>query len=965
MKKFLALILSVLFLVAGLPFTAFALDVVVGAAQELDGKYYSLGEVLYENDFEATTHQVLPEGWGVGFTSYSWVSSGTPTASAWHETWAPYKKYLTIGTNAHDGYISAPEINTRNYIFEAEVTVNCDNGGTIGIVNNMAGGIANSQAAVVSGIRLNTSTATHFTQTKGTGGITIDQTVTLPSANPVRAEMFKIKLISFEGKSYLYYNGELVSTYSNLYKENTSDYVGFFGCYSYFNVDNVVITALKVAEPTYTVDDKYFKMGEVLYENDFETSTHQVLPEGWEAGKPSYVWNNSGALTVRAWHNWDGKKFLSFGVGSSDGITSSPEINTRNYMFEADIIVDSGYIGVVNNMPGGVSGSTGATINRFSPSGNTSPNVVFSKGDAGVAEKAITLPTENPAKGETVKVMIISLEGSSYFYYNGTLVTSYSNAYPESETDCVGFFGCNSYFNVDNVVIKALEVVEPTYVLDGKEYTKGDVIYQNDFESSTHQVLPEGWAAGIPTYGWNHASGSVPTAYAYHETWSPYGKYLTVGTGGYDGYVSAPEINTRNYIFEADVTVNTANAATIGIVNNMAGGIANSQAAVVSGIRLNGSTDAHYTQTKGTGDITINQTLTLPSANPVNKELVKIKLISFEGKSYLYYNGDLISTYSNLYKENTSDYVGFFGCYSYFNVDNVVITAINIPGEEPEDTLEAVEIAGITAVKVAENVQDNNSYKVSFTMNASENASIGFFTADADSAATVGYVEGEDKAICAVEAGDTQGEAYITVDKKGGKNSAVGSDLYMYVIDGNVSELNVSEATAELLTDVSGEKPLIAQGGVSILAGVAEDKNQALRYYFNYDTIDGTEIVIDGELYEVKSRGFLITNGNVNADAKITRSTANGTSIKDINVTNLTNCWNVVANNDTLGSNNLCYSVHVLGFKPVNGTYNNRDSLYVKGYVVVEVNGVEYTLYSEEVNTTVSAVASLNYSVFS
>ncbi len=33
--------------------------------------------------------------------------------------------------------------------------------------------------------------------------------------------------------------------------------------------------------------------------------------------------------------------------------------------------------------------------------------------------------------------------------------------------------------------------------------------------------------------------------------------------------------------------------------------------------------------------------------------------------------------------------------------------------------------------------------------------------------------------------------------------------------------------------------------------------------------------------------------------------------------------------------------------------------LYVKGYVVVEVNGVEFTLYSKELNMTVSEVAAL------
>ncbi len=953
MRKILALLLSVLLLAAGLPIAASAVDVVAGAATELDGKYYSLGEVLYENDFENETDRVLPAGWEAGKPSYVWVGGGAVEAFAF-KTW-DNKKVFYFGATNTDGLVSLPTINTRNYMFEADIIVNT---GYIGIANNIVGGVNGSTGAVINRFSPSGNTNPNITFSKGDAGVA-QTTITLPTENPASGETVKVKIISFEGKSYFYYNGTLVSSYANAYPGSTTDCVGFFGCNSYFTADNVKITALKVAEPTYIIGDNYFKMGEVLYENDFETSTHEVLPEGWESGRPSYVWKGGGGdPSVKAWHNGDGKKYLAFGASGSDGMAFSPVINTRNYVFEADIIVNTAYIGVANNKPGGLNGSTGAVINRFSPSGNTNPNITFSKGDAGVAQTTITLPTENPASGETVKVKIISLDGSSYFYYNGTLVSSYTNAYPGSTTDCVGFFGCNSWFNVDNVVITALNIVKPTYVLDGKEFTEGDVLYENDFQNTTSGEIAEGWTAGIPTYGWNHATGSVPSYAVFHETWSPYGRYISIGTGGYDGYVAAPEINTRNYIFEADVTVNTANNATIGIANNMAGGIANSQAAVLSGIRLNGSTAAHYTQSKGTADVTINQTITL-DANPVNKEVIKVKLISFEGKSYLYLNGDVVSTYSNLYKDEKSDYVAFYGCNGWLNVDNVVVTAIDIPGEEPEDTVEIVEIAGINAVKVAENVEDNNAYKVSLTMNADVAANVGFFTADADNAASVGYVEGANATIISVEAGATAAEAFVTVDKKGSTADAVGSDLYMYVIDGDVSALNISEASAVLLTDVTGEKPLLTQAGISMLEGVAENNNQALRYYFNYDSINGNDIIIDGEVYTVKSRGFLVTNGTANANAQITRSAANGTTVKDINVTKLANCWNAVANNDALNSSELTYSIYVTGFKPVNGTYNNTSRLYVKGYVVVEVNGVEYTLYSEELNMTVSEVANL------
>ena len=53
-------------------------------------------------------------------------------------------------------------------------------------------------------------------------------------------------------------------------------------------------------------------------------------------------------------------------------------------------------------------------------------------------------------------------------------------------------------------------------------------------------------------------------------------------------------------------------------------------------------------------------------------------------------------------------------------------------------------------------------------------------------------------------------------------------------------------------------------------------------------------------------------------------------------------------------------SGNVADIQAENGTYNNTNRLYVKGYVVVEIDGVEYTLYGEETNVTVSEVAALN-----
>ncbi len=341
MKKILALILSVLLLVMGIPFAALATD---GATEvyDVDGNLYTLGDVLYENDFEDTEHQVLPEGWEVGLAAYSWVQSGAPTASAWHESWSPFKRYLTIGSGAHDGFVSSPEINTRNYVFEADVTVNHDNGSWIGVVNNMAGGVSQSQAAIISKIATNGRTDSHNVLSKQVDGIAgiAPANFALPTANPVNKETFAIKLISFEGKSYLYYNGDLVVSYNNIILENTTDCVGFFGCYSYFNVDNVVITAINpYVEPAAEATVAYYvgdaQEGEAvtgLFEGDAyipDRTPETAAPEGkYFAG-----WKDANG-------NWAGKEGFVLEAGENKlyavynsyvySTTSSGELNYAN-----------------------------------------------------------------------------------------------------------------------------------------------------------------------------------------------------------------------------------------------------------------------------------------------------------------------------------------------------------------------------------------------------------------------------------------------------------------------------------------------------------------------------------------------------------------------------------------------------------------------------------------------------------
>ena len=160
----------------------------------------------------------------------------------------------------------------------------------------------------------------------------------------------------------------------------------------------------------------------------------------------------------------------------------------------------------------------------------------------------------------------------------------------------------------------------------------------------------------------------------------------------------------------------------------------------------------------------------------------------------------------------------------------------------------------------------------------------------------------------------------------------------------------------EKLTNAEGES-LVGNKGVSMLEGRAEDETQALRYYFTYDTATGEDIVIDGVSYTLKSRGFLLANADAVGYNSVTRASAavSNSGIIDVNIAeNFNKCWKNTTNTD--GTANLWFSTHVKGFKAEDGTYNASQRLYVKGYVVINVNGNDVVLYSAETTLTVKEV---------
>ena len=1473
MKKVLALILSVLLLVAGLPFAAFAADT-APEVNELDGKFYTVGEILYQNDFESSVNNELPEGWEVGIPPYAWNGGGSVSAKAYHNSNG--QKYFSLGMSSTDGFVSSPVINTRNYIFEADITYSSD-GKYLGIVNNMTGGVSTSKGAIINRICRVDSTSYNatYSKVKDITGIS-EQKFDLPSGNPAISETFKVKIISLDGKSYFYYNDELVSSYVNIRQEETTDCIGFYGCNSWFSADNIVITAINLVEDEVVEENVIDKLEETtgfsredsLLEVDFAKEPSNVVPAGWTFSSSSvgtgssdtsnrnvlrlnhntgtssatylldesnfaavvtvgmdYAQKLSGSLIFRVYDKngqsaaywalglpkrsasqtlkagkscvandtyyyypaagdytfstdgyttvqmviylyngtfsayWpDGTFIYSVPVNANADLSNGCKISLANdwgtayihdiavyetapYVppFDSGLVENSGFIAddPYYNMDFATA-AAGTTLSGWTFSSSSigagsadtaNRNVLRLNNDTGYSNARFAVPFKNfaatitvgmdyakrlngslvfgvknaddvlaatwsiglpkrsesqtlkagksvitkgsgtydyiyPAAGDyvfstsgytTVKMVMYLYNGVFYFFWeDGTLVGSvaansacdlskdlhiylgndWATAYihdikvyeiiPNSfkvnsatlgidNNKTVVNFGISYDDSLKNVISSndmefgaVVTVNDNAVTTDTTINTKGatiwnfekgtaindiynfskqyvvtndiadkyinirlfvkteemysyadavsycpaqlaDVFYRSTQDSNVKAIIDRTFASsniflgkesrkttftvfsdfhyvegmyissikdmntifdranasgssfvlsagdmcndikGSPelinallnnkygltaanVYGnhelegpnsmeivtptltnaqgvvWGTADGSYDSSIAYYyfekdgfriictdtnyswdptneiwehnTTWSygpPAGNTninalgpvqlewlqkvlndaaakdipcILMGHASLHGGFGEQSFDASK-VMEMCVEANKANPNTVMML--ISGHSHDDRIENINGIvcfRVNTTRNGYWKAT-GTDHYTENDTFMMETYDNdgnflgyVEKKIGELSggknthftkealsatvtidecgIITIEGMGATWMNGvepDL-SGVSQYIRPQISNYSSF-NCEDGHIWDYEVDEFGNFVYDEclNPDCGVAI-VGGKETYKVSDFVYDNESYKVNFNYSANSTVKLGFFVADKENANTINYIEGENKAIFTAN-GSGSAEILLTVDKKGGLGNGVGNELYMYVIEGNASDIEISDITALKLTNANGGS-LITNKGVSILTDVAENKTQAMRYYFSYDTTTGSDLVIDGKSYTVKSRGFLFANGDDFAEETVTRESAKNGKVIDMNISkNFANCWKAVQNNDAAQTTNLWFSTYVKGFAPENGSYNNTDRLYVKGYVVVEVDGVEFTLYGQEVNATVSEVAAL------
>ncbi len=279
---------------------------------------------------------------------------------------------------------------------------------------------------------------------------------------------------------------------------------------------------------------------------------------------------------------------------------------------------------------------------------------------------------------------------------------------------------------------------------------------------------------------------------------------------------------------------------------------------------------------------------------------------------------------------------------------------------------------------VSNEVKNNTTYMINFDYallaTPSADIGVGFKTTASDTVGYPSYIEGENIAIYTIDADVLVDQwqtatVLLTTDMMSNVKNSYGYDdilttlntnLYGYIIGEDKNLVSVKNVKIKELKNSAGADLINAVGGQCLTAD-AEEKagSQALRYSYSYDTVTGNEIIIDGKEYYVKERGFIYVNGNnyakgglYKADFNLTNAKAGKFKYNGKN-TNLDVCWKYSAIEGT-ELYNLTFSTYVKDFD-----LDDTKELMVKAYVIIEIDGQLFTVYSDSVNRSVAYLKSL------
>ncbi len=261
-----------------------------------------------------------------------------------------------------------------------------------------------------------------------------------------------------------------------------------------------------------------------------------------------------------------------------------------------------------------------------------------------------------------------------------------------------------------------------------------------------------------------------------------------------------------------------------------------------------------------------------------------------------------------------------------------------------------------------------NTYKVSFKYKTgTENNAFGINLTTSHNGG-FGWFDSNDtpvKATVNIDAGESTGEwtervVYFTADFVGSVtgNNEIGRDyedivysdrktLYFNFFQDGANDIYFADFVIEDLGT-----PVVAAGASKLKDDYANQiEQQAIRYYFNYKTVDGSTLEFsNGDTLRVVERGFYFRNGlSYATGADFTVPLFKDSTVKSVKEDEFHKCW---AYNQSTGI--MTFSTYVTNF----GLHDAR-KLEVRGYVKVidEATGEKFTIYANEsINRTVDGI---------
>ena len=247
------------------------------------------------------------------------------------------------------------------------------------------------------------------------------------------------------------------------------------------------------------------------------------------------------------------------------------------------------------------------------------------------------------------------------------------SAYAQNEEALNGFYqqwkSVLAGWNLQNIGKNLLQK-------NGMNYLMGEVLYATDFENDTVGQLPEGWSAGLyggpgvngTSFGWTGSGATVTAQVAELEG---YGKVYEFRSGNADAFTAMPRIETTDYLYEAELYV--AKKGGMGLANNFYAPTNEATGVLFTSMYPDTDSACKYTY-KGQPS---NKAVEWETAdNPSVGEVVKLQILSLDGKNYIFSSGKLMAVCDSRAGGAGADHPGVYTCGGGVYVLSVKVTEV-------------------------------------------------------------------------------------------------------------------------------------------------------------------------------------------------------------------------------------------------------------------------------------------------